>query len=203
LSDDSGKTWKYAGLKGENISVVSFSPQNKKLLLVGTVGNETVPGKVYASTNQGKSFKLISEKSNWAINNIAYETISEGAQYLYFTTNTGVYYCSNLNIYLHQYQISPDESFNAICSWRSSKYKRSQILCSPQQTSETLFLGRIGYYWNVDWNRLKQNAENRPLQINSLTVDGEDGKTIYATAKNGLFISSDHGKSFTLIKSAE
>ncbi|NWK57431.1 hypothetical protein HW115_17565 [Verrucomicrobiaceae bacterium N1E253] len=200
LSDDSGKTWKYAGLQGENISVVSFSPQNKNLLLVGTSGNGAVPGKVYASTNQGKNFKLIAAKSDWAIHNIAYETIAEGEQYLYFTTNTGVYYCSHLNLYLHQYRIAPDESFNAICSWRSSKYGRSQILVSPQQTSENLFLGRIGFYWNVDWNRLKQNSESRPLQINSLTVAGKDGKAIYATAKNGLFISRDHGKSFTLIQ---
>ncbi|MCH2209269.1 MAG: PA14 domain-containing protein [Lentisphaerales bacterium] len=199
LSDDSGQSWKYAGLKGEKITVVSFSPRDKSLLLVGTAGSKEAPGRVYASTNQGKSFRVIAEKSDWTINNIAYETIGEGNQYLYFTTNTGIYYCYNLSLYLHQYHIGPDEPFNAICSWHSSKEKRSQILTSPQQTSETLYLGRIGFYWNVDWNRLTQSAENRPLQINSLTSTGEDSKVVFATAKNGLFISKDHGKTFQLL----
>lgn len=47
ISNDKGMTWNYAGLKGEHITVVAFSPYYKNLLIVATAGTKTTPGRIY------------------------------------------------------------------------------------------------------------------------------------------------------------
>lgn len=199
ISSNAGKTWTYSGLKGERITVVAFSPYNKKLLIVGTAGSKTIPGKIYTSTNGGKNLTVFAEKNNWTVTNIAFEAIPEGGQYLYFTTSSGIYYCYNLGQYLHQYraQVTPDTFYTAITSWKA-KDGRNRILALPVGES-TIYSGRIGYFWHIEWKKYSQNHAGSPKGITCLASVGDDGKTVYAAAPKGLFMSKDQGRNFKLL----
>tara|TARA_R110000850_G_scaffold104576_4_gene215036 strand:- start:1631 stop:4996 length:3366 start_codon:yes stop_codon:yes gene_type:complete len=201
VSNDKGLTWEYAGLKGEPITVVAFSPYNKELLIVGTSGTATRPGRIYSSGNGGKTLTNLAEKLEWTITNVAFEGIGEGGQYLYFTTNNGIYYCYNLGRYFHQYRhaVIPDKPYTAITSWRMAETKRNRILTSPSHGDAQVFSGRIGYYWHVEWNKYGQDSEGIPKGITSFSSTGTDGETVFATTKTGLFMSTDKGKTFKLI----
>jgi len=202
LSNDAGQTWEYAGLKGEHISVVAFSPFNKDLLIVGTSSAGTFPGRIYYSTNGGRDLNNFVEKQDWAILNVAFESMPEGEQYLYFATDTGVYYCYSLGAYLHQYRavVDADASYTALTGWKAGD-GRNRVLTVPYG-GDALYFGRIGYYWHIEWQRFQQRGQNRPVFINSMTSSGENGETVYATAENGLFVSRDHGKTFKLLHDA-
>ncbi|AQT69078.1 putative protein related to plant photosystem II stability/assembly factor [Anaerohalosphaera lusitana] len=194
LSDNAGQSWSCAGLEGEHVTIVAYSPYNQRLLIVGTAATDENPGRIYYSTNGGKDFRIAAEKPAWKITNVAFEGITEGGQYLYLTTNTGVYYCYNLGAYLHQYRhaIEPDAMYTAITSWKAED-GRNRILTTPSK-GEDLYLGRIGYYWSVEWRRQQGSPLETP--INPTCLRSADGASIYAAAANGLFISSDQGKSF-------
>ena len=198
LSDDGGQTWRYAGLKDEQITVVAFSTKTKNLLVVGTASTKTVPGKLIVSEDGGKHFQVFAEKHDWKVTNVAFEAIAEGEQYLYFATSSGVYYCYNLGMYFHQYRhiLTPDVPYTAITSWTISKEGRNRILTTPLNGSGTVYSGRIGYFWSVDWNRPEVPSDVVPDGVNSLACAGKDGARVYATAANGLFVSRDQGRSF-------
>ena len=198
LSDDNGQTWRYAGLKDERITVVAFSTKRKDLLVVGTSGTKTMPGKLIVSEDGGKHFQVVAEKKDWKVANVAFEAIPEGDHYIYFATSSGVYYCYNLGMYLYQYRhiVTPDVPYTAITSWTISKEGRNRILTTPLNGSGTVYSGRIGYYWSVEWNRQEVTSGVVPEGINSLACAGKDGERVYATAANGLFVSRDHGRSF-------
>jgi len=202
LSDDSGRTWRYAGLKGERIMVVAFSTKTKNLLLVGTSGTATAPGKFIASEDGGKNFHVIAEKRDWKVANVAFEAIPEGEHYIYFATSSGVYYCFNLGMYLYQYRhvLTPDVPYTAITSWTISKEGRNRILTAPAKGQGAVYSGRIGYYWSVEWNQQEITSGAVPEGINSLASAGKDGERVYATAANGLFVSRDQGRSFALVQ---
>ena len=57
----------------------------------------------------------------------------------------------------------------------------------------------MSYFWSIDWKKQKPGSGEQPLQINSLKAVGKGAKSIYATAKSGLFISKDQGKTFKLL----
>ncbi|MBI9019554.1 MAG: hypothetical protein JEZ07_20075 [Phycisphaerae bacterium] len=205
LSEDKGLTWNYIGLKNEHITTVSFSPYNKNLLIIGTSGTKTTPGKIYYSTNGGKNITVVAEKLNWTVTSVAFEAISEGGQYLYFATSTGLYYCYNLGQYFHQYRhvVKPDVMYTAITSWKNPERGRNTILATSLIDEQSVYSGQIGYYWMVEWKKMEKNAPIRPLFINNLNASGKNGEYIFATAKNGLFISKDQGKSFELLRKTE
>ena len=198
LSDDNGQTWRYAGLKDEHITVVAFSTKTRNLLIIGTASTKTAPGKLIISEDGGKHFQVVAEKKDWRVSNVAFEAIAEGEQYLYFATSSGVYYCFNLGMYLHQYRhiLTPDVPYTAITSWTISKEGRSRILTSPLNGHGMVYSGRIGYYWSVEWNLQDLKSGAGPDGLNSLACTGQDGERVYATAANGLFVSRDQGRSF-------
>ena len=202
LSDDHGQTWRYAGLKGERIMVVAFSTKRKDLLMVGTSSTTTAPGKLIVSEDGGKHFQVVAEKNDWRVANVAFEAIPEGEHYIYFATSSGLYYCFNLGMYLYQYRhiVTPDVPYAAITSWTISKEGRNRILTSPLHGSGTVYSGRIGYYWSVEWNRQAVTSGVAPDGVNSLACAGKDGERVYATAANGLFLSRDQGRSFEQVQ---
>lgn len=198
LSDDNGQTWRYAGLKEERITVVAFSTKKKNLLVVGTSSTKTTSGKLIVSEDGGKHFQVVAEKNDWKVANVAFEAIPEGEHYIYFATSSGVYYCFNLGMYLYQYRhiVSPDVPYSALTSWTISKEGRNRILTTPAQGHGTVYSGRIGYYWSVEWNRKEATSGLVPDEVNSLACAGKDGERVYATAANGLFLTRDQGRSF-------
>ncbi len=198
LSGDNGQTWRYAGLKDERIAVVAFSTKRKDLLIVGTSGTRSAPGKLIVSEDGGKNFQIVAEKNDWKVANVAFEAIPEGDHYIYFATSSGVYYCYNLGMYLYQYRqiVMPDVPHTAITSWTISKEGRNRILTTSANASGAVYSGRIGYYWSVEWNRQDVTSGIVPEGVNSLACAGQDGERVYATAANGLFVSRDQGRSF-------
>jgi hypothetical protein len=83
---------------------------------------------------------------------------------------------------------------SAITSWKA-KDGRNRILTTPARDSSTVFFGRIGYYWSVEWKPLAQQATPQAEGVSCLH-NAEQGAVVYATAANGLFVSRDQGKSF-------
>jgi photosystem II stability/assembly factor-like uncharacterized protein len=198
LSDDDGQTWRYAGLNVERVTVVAFSTKKKDLLVVGTSATKTASGKLMVSEDGGKHFHVVAEKKDWKVANVAFEAIAEGEHYIYFATSSGVYYCYNLGMYFYQYRhiVTPDVPYAAIATWTLSKEGRNRILTAPLNGSGTVYSGRIGYYWSVEWSRQEVTSGVVPEAINSLACAGKDGERVYATAANGLFVSRDQGRSF-------
>jgi photosystem II stability/assembly factor-like uncharacterized protein len=199
LSDDDGQTWRCAGLKEEHISVVAFSTKLKGLLIVGTSGTQTAPGRILFSADGGKQFHVFAEKRHWTVTNIAFESMVECENYIHFATSSGVYYCYNLGMYLYQYRhiLAPDVPYTAITSWPiSQQVGRNRILTAPANGSGTLYNGQIGYYWSVEWQPRNVAPGAAPEEINCLANAGKYGERVYATAANGLFLSRDQGKSF-------
>ena len=202
LSDDNGQTWRNAGLTNEHITVVAFSTKSRNLLIVGTSGTKTTHGKIIVSDDGGKNFRVFAEKTNWKVANMAFEAIPEGDNYIYFATDCGMYYCYNLGMYLYQYRyiVTPDVPYSAVTSWTISKEGRNRILAAPATGSGTVYNGRIGYYWSVEWEKQSVTSGVVPKEINCLANAGKDGERVYATAANGLFVSKDQGKTFEQVQ---
>ena len=96
--------------------------------------------------------------------------------------------------------VTPEVPYSAVTSWTISQEGRNRILAAPATGSGTVYNGRIGYYWSVEWNRQDVTSGVVPKDINCMANAGKDGERVYATAANGLFVSKDQGKTFENLK---
>ena len=202
VSRDGGATWKYAGLKGERITVVAFSPYQKDLLIVGTSVDtasekrDASPrdprrfGRIYVVRAGGTQVDKVAERPEFGIANVAFENIAEGGHYLYFATTHGLYYCFNLEVF-YQYRdtVAPDAPYTAITS---RPRERSDVYAAPFSPTNavSVYAGRIGYYWSVEW---RARAPEAALQgITAITADPASN-ALWLCCRNGVFKSEDAG----------
>ena len=203
VSRDAGMTWKYAGLKGERITVVGFSPYLKDLLIVGTSADAAAEksavappeprrfGRIYVASTGEMNLTKVVERAGLGIINVAFENIAEGGNYLYFATTHGLYYCFNLEVF-YQYRdtVMPDAPYTAITSRPNNT--RSDVFTAPYSPTNavSLYVGRIGYYWSVEWRAIAPEAA---LQgISAITADASSN-ALWLCCRNGIFKSEDAG----------
>ncbi len=205
VSRDGGLTWAYAGLKGERITVVAFSPCEKDLLIVGTSADAPAEkpavappeprrfGRIYVVRAKGTQATKVAERLGLGVNGVAFESIAEGGNYLYFATTHGLYYCFNLELFF-QYRdtVVADTPYMAIASRPNGTRKRSDLYAAPYSasTAVSLYAGRIGYYWSVDWSARK--PETAFQGITSIATD-PTSDLLWLCCRNGIFKSDDAG----------
>lgn len=207
LSQDGGKTWNPSSLVDASVNVVLFSPR-KNLLLVGTSGSDqwglpasSTPARLYSSSDSGETFRVDFERPDLAINNLAFQDMIEGEEYLYFATTQGVYYCFNLSrFYQYRYRIMPDSNYTAVTSHPTEPQRSSQVYAAPLNTSDgpTLYTGKIGYYWSMEWDPV--NSTPALHRVTGLAWSGPSkAPTLLLCNDQGVWASDDQGQSFQCV----
>lgn len=204
VSIDGGSKWTCTGLKDENISVVAFSPYQKDLLIVGTMGDSKRYGRIYAVRGKGTQMAIVAERIGFGLTSVAFESIVEGGAYIYFGTTHGLYYCFDLNtLFMYREVVKPDALYLAIDSLAKGQVPgRSDVFGIPYlPTAQTsLFTGRVGYFWYLDWMERKLGPEM--IGVTSISADPNSG-SLWLCCLSGIYKSTDAGASWMLVKKAE
>ncbi len=201
---------RYVGLKGERITVVGFSPYVKDLLIVGTSADPAAKspemslldprrfGRIYVADTGEMNLNKVLEKQGLGINNVAYESIAEGGNYLYFATTHGMYYCNNLEVFYQYRTIAADTPYLAVTSRPPAK-DRSDVYAAPYSPTPaaSLYAGKIDYFWSVYWNVRKSDAALQ--EITGLVAD-PTSMALWLCCRNGIFKSDDAGVSWQIVK---
>jgi hypothetical protein len=101
--------------------------------------------------------------------------------------------CFNLEVF-YQYRdtVTPDAPYTAITS---RPRERSDVYAAPYSPTGavSLYAGRIGYYWSVEWRTLAPEAA---LQgITAITADPA-ADVLWLCCRNGVFKSADAGRTW-------
>ncbi|MHC4198567.1 MAG: PA14 domain-containing protein [Planctomycetota bacterium] len=221
-STDAGKTWKYAGLKGERVTCMAFSPQLRygrdHVIVVGTfadsefatlglgkpVSQVNTPGRVYwASIGDGKLKAGVSlEVADLGVTNVLFGMHQNFAT---LTSTRGVYYTWMHGISFSQrlHDMPTDMLFTAIAGRRHTGWTKI-IYAAPFSPEEQ---GPV--YSSKDrsrtWSALSRSARvdggaaSLGAGISCIVRDKDEKNTLFLCNRHGIFRSTDHGKSYRLV----
>ncbi len=221
VSYDEGETWKYSELKGEPFSSLAFNPYEKDKLYAATL--DSLPfadylypdgsykrkkiGRLYLSTDNGKTWEKIFEKKDVSITNIVFDknnpdvilasfrnngifkSIDGGKTFVKKTGDLGMVdfstICSDPN--------NSSFYYAAICQYPSpDNYSSLPLYCS-KDNGETWKLIKKDYQWSDFKNFAPQY--NRPEQIgwalSKFIVDYKNPGKFYLTDWFGICTSED------------
>jgi len=132
LSIDEGEHWKYVGLKGEPMGTVAFHPYKDSMLFIATRDhlehkdylfpnggyNRPKVGRIYLSTDKGKSLIKIFEEENLEFYQLAFE--SNNPNLIYAATSKGVYKSTDMG-----------KSFNLLSNGLVTNFAYNSVTTSP------------------------------------------------------------------------
>ena len=227
ISRDTGQTWTQAGLRGERITSMAFSPQpdsrsEAPILVVGTTADselETLglgepvariqaPGRIYwiklpADAPVIKPTKVC-EVADFGVTNMAFDT---QRNFMNFATTRGIYYtwvhCAHYA--KRQVGTSADRLFTAIASRPFDKW--SNLTCasplSSNEQSPVYFTTKRSRSWSAWSEDSRASGPHGDLALNAgiscLLPDTEDSKTLFLCNRHGVFKTVDSGKSYKLV----
>lgn len=227
ISRDGGETWTSAGLTGERITSMAFSPQpekrtNSPIVVVGTfadsefktlglgkpVTNIEGPGRIYwvaipADITTVKGSKVC-ELENFGITNMVFDT---ERNFVNFATTRGVYYTwSHCALYAkRKVGTSNDRLFTAIGARPFDKW--SKFTCaapfSGNEQSPVHFTKERSRSWSTLSDKSKMDSDKVTLALNAgiscLLPDAGDENTLYICNRHGVFKTTNQGQSHRLV----
>jgi len=228
VSRDAGATWEYAGLKGERVTCLAFSPKTTTLI-VGTFADkefETLglgtpvspikaPGRIYrvGLTDAKKGFSKACELEDFGVLNIgggAHPNFST------FATTRGVYYTWQRDNAFSQrrYDVPADMPFTALGYRYFNKKMGDGATRERIATYAAPFSGKgkspvycVPERTTGRWSILSENAQikgqGNALDLNAgiscILPDKDDGDTLYLCNRHGIFKSVDGGENYKFV----
>ena len=224
ISRDAGETWTSAGLTGERITSMAFSPvpdqgTNAPILVVGTfdesefktldlgkpVTQVDAPGRIYWVTIPGDATTVktskVCELKDFGITNMVFDT---ERNFVNFATTRGVYYTwVHCAIYAkRKVGTSNDRLFTAIGARPFDKW--SKLTCaapfSGTEQSPVYFTNQRSRSWSVLSAKTQGEGGRDDLRLNTgiscILPDKDDQKTLYLCNSDGILKTTDGGKSY-------
>ena len=220
-SYDEGETWKYSGLKGEPFCCLAFNPYVKNRLYATTL--DSLPfagylypdgsykrkkiGRLFLSTDKGKTWKKIFEKKNVSFTNLVFEkdnphlilaafrndgiykSVDGGKTFIKKTKNFGMSDFSTICPAPYNSSVY----YAAICQYPSPDNYAGVPLCCSTDKGESWSLIKKDYIWSDFKNFPSQY--NRPEQIgwalSKFIADNKNPKKFYLTDWFGICVSED------------
>ena len=226
LSNDEGNTWNYSALKGEPFCCLAFNPYVKNVLYAATL--DSLPfadylypdgsykrektGKLYLSTDKGKTWKTVFEKRGVSFTNIVFDK-DDPADILAAFRNDGIYKSTDggktfakktASIGMADFStICPDPNnssiyYAAVCQYPSPDNYASVPLYISRDKGETWRLIKRNYTWS-DFKNFGAQYE-RPEQIgwalSKFIVDNKNPRKFYLMDWFGICVSEDSCKTW-------
>ena len=232
MSRDNGDTWQYSALKNEPIAFVAFHPYKANMLYVGTLssvpyakylhkeGNNGAEsfGRLYQSTDGGKTFQKIFERKNFNFGEIVFcpgkpdiffvTTANQGIQKTTDGGKTFVKLTGGLPNPAKFLSIDMDTKslklYTAATKWpkRLAGESHNNIPVMPLYTSDDL-----GDTWHLINAYKWEDFHNYPIYIKSMDwigwdisrvrVDVKNSNKLYMSNWYGVSVSEDGGKTWS------
>jgi len=223
ISEDGGRTWKHAGLKGERITCLGFVPTTRHkrgTLVVGTFADSEfgtlglgkpaspvkAPGRIYwVGFRDGRIRKSVScELDGFGVTNIAFDMHEN---FVNFATTRGVYYTwvHGLVFSQRRHDVPADVLFAAIGSRPHSDWS-AITYAAPFSSTEhgpVYFTNDRSRKWSVLSARPQVTGEGEVLSLGAglscIVRDRDESSTLYVCNRHGILKSTDHGRSYRLV----
>ncbi|HEX7572089.1 MAG TPA: hypothetical protein VF514_03280, partial [Bacteroidota bacterium] len=221
LSSDEGETWSYSGLEGEPFCCLGFHPYAKNMLYAATLDSlpfadylypsgsykRQLMGRIYLSTDKGKTWNIVFEKPGVSITNLAfdkdnpaailatfrddgiYRSTDGGRTFTKRTTSLGMADFSTISS-------DPNKSsvfYAAVCQYPSPNNDAPVPLYKSNDKGETWQLIKRDYDWS-DFNHFGAEYE-RPEEIgwaiSKFVADKNDPAKFYLMDWYGICVSRD------------
>lgn len=198
---DSVGVWKFLGLENETVTAIAVHPQKPSIIYAGTAKDFSagIPGRLYKSTDCGKSWNVIMEVADYSFTQILFDphnsnTIYALPQMLLKSTDGGITWA--------------DISSGITINWET----RVAEIAIDRKNSNIIYAGTGGFFGGtlykstnggLSWQNLYRNEDETPGLRNgviSLAIDPNNSNIIYAeTADVGVLLkSSDAGYSWAV-----
>ena len=227
ISRDVGETWTSAGLSGERITSMAFSPQaekntNSPAVVIGTFADSEFeslglgkpvtpiegPGRIYWVTipDEGARIKAskVCELTDFGVTNLVFDT---QRNFVNFATTRGVYYTwTHCTLYAkRQVGASGDKFFTAIGARPFDKW--SQFTCaapfSGSEQSPVYFTKERSRNWSALSKTSQIAKDSAELALNAgiscLLPDAAEDNTFFLCNRHGVFKTTEKGKSYRLV----
>ncbi len=221
VSRDRGETWSYAGLKGEPFCCLAFDPYAENMLYVATLDslpfasylfpkgayNRAKIGRLYRSTDKGRTWDTLFEKKGASFTNIVFDK-DDPALLLVTVRGDGIYTSRDggrsfvkrtSSLGMTDFStISPDPSnssvfYAAACQGPSPDNDASVPLYCSRDKGETWHIIKKNYTWN-DFKHFPpqyQRPEQIGWAISKFVVDNKDQKKFFLMDWFGICVSGD------------
>ena len=198
---DSVGVWKFLGLADETITAIAVNPQKQNIIYAGTSKDFSagIPGRLYRSTDCGKTWTKIMERNDYSFTQVLYDPNNSNIIYaipymLMKSTNGGITW---------------EDISNGI---RLDTDTRVQKIVIDPENSNIIYAGTGGFFGGSlykstnggqSWTNLYRNEDETPGLRNgviSLAIDPNNTNIIYAgTAFIGVIIKSiDSGHTWSM-----
>jgi photosystem II stability/assembly factor-like uncharacterized protein len=226
ISNDEGNTWNYSALKGEPFGCLAFNPYLKNMLYAATL--DSLPfadylypdhsykrektGRLYLSTDNGKTWQTIFEKPGISFTNLVFDKDNPAVTIATFR-NDGIYKSTDGGKTFTKKTASlgmvdfstvcsdPNNSliyYSAVCQYPSpDNYAAVPLYVSKDKGETWQFIKR-----NYNWSDFKNFAlqYQRPEQIgwalSKFIVDNKNPKKFYLMDWFGICTSNDSCKTW-------
>jgi len=228
ISMDEGETWKYAGLKGEPMGTVIFHPYKKNMVFIGTrdhledeiylypVGgyNRQKVGRLFLSTDKGKTFQKIFEQDSLEFYQFTFE--SSNPNIIYAATSKGIMKSNDMGRSFHLLTNGlPTNCFYNSVTSSSLMPGTIYAAANRQGTPEDSFLPLFPLYLSKDmgesWKLVntysKKNFVKYPsflnfegaagLAISKIVIDCKIPTKLFTSNWFGVSLSTNAGKSWS------
>ena len=221
VSSDQGESWDYAGLKGEPFCCLAFDPYTKNIVYAATL--DSLPfasylfpdgsykrekiGRLYRSTDKGKTWDTVFEKGGVSFTNLAFDK-NDPAVIMATFRNDGIYKSTNggktftkktAPLGMADFStISPDPTnslifYAAVCQGPSPNNDASVPLYGSRDRGESWHIIKKNYSWN-DFKHFApqyQRPEQIGWAISKFIVDNKKPNKFYVMDWFGICTSED------------
>ncbi len=226
ISSDQGESWNYAGLKNEPFCCLAFDPYVKNMLYAATL--DSLPfaaylfpdglyrrekiGRLYRSTDKGKTWDTLFEKDGVSFTNLAFDK-DDPAVILATFRNDGIYKSTDGGKMFTKKTISMGMAdfstilssptngsicYAAVCQYPSPDNAASVPLYGSKDAGETWHIIKRNYSWS-DFKQFSpqyQRPEQIGWAISKFIADNTNPKKFYLMDWFGICTSEDSCKTW-------